>query len=50
MKLTISVKCVCCGFEKKYEGKEMPMCDKCFSPMIVQKTTLKDWRREANNE
>lgn len=36
-KLKIKVKCVCCDFKKEIgeEQKEMPMCDKCFSPMIA---------------
>ena len=47
----IKVKCVCCGFKKeigKEEGtkltreKDMPTCDKCFSPMIVEKATIKE--------
>jgi len=36
--MKIKVKCVCCGYEKEVgeEQTEMPMCDKCFSPMIVK--------------
>lgn len=38
-RIKISVKCVCCGFKKVVgeEQKDMPMCDKCFSPMVAEK-------------
>ncbi len=41
--LKIKVKCVCCGYKKEVgeEQREMPMCDKCFSPMIVEKVIRK---------
>ena len=41
--LILKVKCVCCGYEKEVgkEQQEMPMCDKCFSPMIVKESKLK---------
>ncbi len=37
--LKIKVKCVYCGYTKEVgeEQREMPMCDICFSPMIVEK-------------
>lgn len=40
--LKIKVKCVCCGFTKQVgeEQKEMPMCDKCFSPMVATKAKV----------
>lgn len=43
MMLKIKVKCVCCGYKKEVgkEQREMPMCDKCFSPMIAQKAEIK---------
>jgi hypothetical protein len=37
--MKIKVKCVCCDFIKILEGEEckkMPMCDKCFFPMIPE--------------
>jgi NMD protein affecting ribosome stability and mRNA decay len=36
--MRITVKCVCCGWEKEIgeEQREQPMCDKCYSPMIVE--------------
>ncbi len=36
MKITIRVKCVGCGFKKDTSSSEMPMCDKCFNPMIPE--------------
>ena len=43
MQLKIKVKCVLCGYEKEVgkEQKEMPMCDKCFSPMIAKEAKVK---------
>jgi hypothetical protein len=41
--LELTVKCVGCG-EKKIVGKEqkeLPMCDKCFMPMIAEKAEIK---------
>ena len=42
MKLKLKVKCVCCNFTKEVDEtqREMPICDKCFSPMIVDRATL----------
>jgi len=36
--ITIQVKCVCCGYRKIVDENqfEMPLCDKCFSPMIAE--------------
>jgi hypothetical protein len=41
MPIEIKVKCVCCGAEKivGLEQKDQPMCDKCYSPMIVKSAT-----------
>ena len=39
--MNIVVKCVSCGAKKEYSGKEQPMCDKCFSPMVAVKAIPK---------
>lgn len=43
MSIKIKVKCICCGFVKEVgkEQKDMPMCDKCFSPMIAIEAKVK---------
>ena len=40
--IKITVKCVYCGFTKEVgnEQKDMPMCDKCFSPMTAEKVNI----------
>ena len=40
--LKIKVKCVGCGYTKEVgeEQREMPMCDKCFSPMIAEEVKV----------
>jgi len=44
MSIKIKVKCVCCDFTKEVgeEQREMPMCDKCFSPMIAEKVIARE--------
>ena len=42
--ITVKVKCVCCGSTKDIKPGEvardnMPMCDKCFSPMVAVKAS-----------
>ena len=39
--MKIKVKCVGCGFIKEVgeEQREMPMCEKCGSPMIAQEAS-----------
>lgn len=41
--IKITVKCVCCDYTKEVgdEQTEMPMCDKCFSPMVATKAEAK---------
>lgn len=40
-KISVIVKCVSCGYKKSYTGKEMPICEKCFSPMVAIKAEVK---------
>lgn len=49
MDIKITVKCIGCGFKKEVgkEQKDMPMCDKCFMPMVAEKAELK---RETNEK
>ena len=41
--LKITVKCVQCGYKKEVgeEQRDIPMCDKCFNPMIAEKAEIK---------
>jgi len=43
MEVKIKVKCVCCDYEKEVgeEQKEMPVCNKCYSPMIAKEAKIK---------
>ena len=36
--IKVKVKCVSCDFKKEIGGEqtEYPMCDKCFSPMVIE--------------
>ena len=40
----ITVKCVGCGYKKEVgeEQKDIPICEKCFMPMIVEKVEVED--------
>ena len=41
-KIEFRVRCVCCDFVKVVgkEQTEQPVCDKCFSPMILEKVLV----------
>ena len=51
--LKIKVECVGCGFKKDVgqEQKDMPMCDKCFMPMVTIGAEIRDGyiRKEKND-
>lgn len=38
----LKIKCVVCGFSKEVgkEQTEQPVCEKCLSPMILEKVVL----------
>lgn len=43
--LTVTARCVGCGARKQIgpdevPAGEVPMCDKCFSPMVAEKTNV----------
>jgi len=51
--MKIKVKCVCCNFTKWLDGehcREMPFCDKCFSPMTAQEVIVKETRERLTHE
>jgi hypothetical protein len=41
--IKITVKCACCGNKKIVgrEQKDLPMCDRCYSPMFAEKVKIK---------
>lgn len=44
--LVVIVKCVSCGYEKEVKAgevpkDEVPMCDRCFMPMVPKKAVNK---------
>lgn len=45
--MIIIVKCVNCGAKKEIEANELrpddvPICDKCFMPMVAEKAKVKN--------
>ncbi len=49
----IKVKCVGCGATRQVtaaQGKEVPICLKCFSPMVAEKAQLDAERRHYDGE
>lgn len=45
MKAVVIAKCVSCGYEREIKAgeipkEEIPICPKCFSPMIAEKAKI----------
>jgi len=51
MKREIIVKCIACGAKKDAMGcLELPLCEKCGSPMLVDRVAMQGERRKTNRQ